>query len=238
MKDIIAKLEEKRAAARAGAAGGAVVGTIVVDGVADHVMPPSTPTEPARPVSPEKSASSAESTARGETSEPADQPRPKRGEIKGDLTQLQKEATQHNQSGSQEELAAIEYYAEQGHTVEKLPESRVNGQRSPDLRVDGKLVEIKARQKPVTKNWIQKQINEANQAYKESAHEDPSGAVDLRVKNQGQSDAQVLEQAKPEIERQFRPDQYRSVSAVRLFNEGRLLGEWVRSGGRVIRVVP
>lgn len=49
--------------------GGAVTGKIVVDGVADHVTPPSTPTEPTRPVPPEQSTSSADSTASRESTD-------------------------------------------------------------------------------------------------------------------------------------------------------------------------
>jgi len=220
--------------AAAGAAGGAVVGTIVADGVADHAMPPSAPADPAGLGSPDKPTSSGDNTASGESPEDTNKSRPSRGEVKGDLTQLQNEAIQHNQAGSREELAAIEHYAGQGHTVEKLAESRVKGQRTPDLRVDDKLVEIKARRTPNSKNWIKDQIADANDKYKNSAFRNSTGSLDLRLTNQGQPDAQVFEQAKSQIERLFRPDQYRSVSAVKLYNEGRLLGEWVRSGGEII----
>ena len=60
----------------AGAASGAVAGKIAVDGVADHVMPPSGPAEPARPASPDKPANSADNTTNGKSTDPADGDKP------------------------------------------------------------------------------------------------------------------------------------------------------------------
>ena len=51
-----AAVGESMGIAIAGAVSGAVVGTIVVDGAADHVIPPSGPTDPATPTEPPKPA--------------------------------------------------------------------------------------------------------------------------------------------------------------------------------------
>ncbi len=221
----------------AGAAGGAVVGTIVVDGVADHVMPPSAPTEPARPVSPEKPPSSADDTARRES---ADQSAPRRGTFKGDLTRLHKEAAAKkaiHRVGAQGELDAIERLLQEGKNVEKLPERNITGQGDPDLLVDGELREIKTREKPLSDGWVKDMIEKANDQIKTSQYsENPQGSVDLQLKNQIESDSQLLEKAEVQVRRQFKEDQSRSLTSVRIYNDGRLLAEWSRIGDKVVQV--
>ncbi len=221
----------------AGAAGGAVVGTIVVDGVADHVMPPSAPTEPARPVSPEKPASSADDTARGES---ANQLAPKRGTFKGDLTQLQRDATTgplKNRVGAQGELDAIERLLREGKNVEKLPDRGIPGQTEPDLLVDGELREIKTRQDLLDDTWVKENIGKANRQIRDSRYgENPRGSVDLQLKYQIESDAELLQKAEAQVRNKFKADQSRSLTTVRLYHEGRLLSEWTRVGDKVIQV--
>jgi len=222
----------------AGAAGGAVVGTIVVDGVADHVMPPSAPTEPARPASPEKPASSADNTARGES---ANQPAPKRGTFKGDLTRLQKEATTgplEDRVGAQGELDAIERLLQEGKNVEKLPERGIKGQTDPDLLVDGELREIKTRAEPLNENWAKRMIEKANDQIKDSQYgEKPQGSVDLQLRDQVASDSELLQKAEEQVRRQFKVDRSRSLTSVRIYHEGRLLAEWSRVGDKVVKVI-
>jgi hypothetical protein len=201
-------------------------------------MPPNAPTDPTRPASHEQATSSADKPASGEGTRTADQAAPQRGEVKGDLARLQQEAMSKNAKsrvGAQGELDAIERLAQEGKSVEKLSEQNVTGQKEPDLRVDGKLREIKTRVEELDDKWVKKQIEDANRQFRDSKHEDPYGSVDLQLKDQVATDSQLLEKAERQVRGQFKTDRSTSVTEVRLYNDGRMIGEWSRVGDKIIR---
>ncbi len=216
--------------------GGAVAGKVVLDGIADHVASPDVPTDRAHPASSEKAASHADSAA---GSEGASQPAPGRGTLKGDLTRLQQEAatgTPEDRVGAQGELDAIERLLQEGRNVEKLPERGVRGQTDPDLLVDGELREIKTRAEPLDEEWVKRMIDKSNKQIKSSGYgEAPKGSVDLQLRGQVESDEQLLHKAEEQVRRQFKVDRSRSLTAVRIYHDGRLLGEWSRVGDSVVK---
>jgi len=224
----------------AGVAGGAVAGNIAMHEVADHVKPPNAPTDPAQPASSEQPTNSAD-TANGATTQTTDQPAPTQGEVKGDLTRLQKEASAKsagNRVGAKGELDAIERLTKEGKNVDKLPDRGVQGQKEPDFRVDGELYEIKTREEPLDDRWLKDRIRDANKQFKGSNYENPRGSVELQLKNQVESDTQLLERAERQVRGQFKHDRSEHVTDVRVYNDGRLIGKWSRTGDKVVRTFP
>jgi len=221
--------------------GGAVAGKIAADGVADHVMPPSGPIDPASPAALDKPAAPATNvTQNGETTDNAKQPTVNRGRVDGDLTRLIKDATEgppKSRVGAQGELDAIERHAQQGRNVEKLPERNIPNQGDPDLLVDGELVEVKTREEQLDDRWVKDMIGKANKQIKTSRYGDnPQGSVELQLKDQPESDGQLMQRAEAQVKNQFRADRSRSLTAVRIFNDGNLLAEWIRVGEKIVRV--
>jgi hypothetical protein len=220
-----------------GVAGGAVAGTVVIDGVAEHIKPPSAPTDPTQPKRAEQPASSADHRA---SEENAGQAAPKRGTFKGDLTRLQELAKSEradNRIGAQGELDAIERLLQEGKNVEKLPERSVPDQGDPDLLVDGELREIKTREDPLNDQWIKRQIEKANGQIETSGYgEGPQGSVDLQLRGQPETDEQLVQRAERQVLRQFHANRSRGLTAVRIYNDGRLIAEWSRIGTQVVRV--
>jgi hypothetical protein len=229
----------------AGAAGGAVVGKVIADGVADHVMPPSLPPEQADPSGADKSETSsiettAENQINADSTEGASQPAP--GELKGEFEQIRENATLRHRKeshGAQGELDAATELVNQGYTVERLPDSNIPNRTHPDFRInDSHLLEIKSRNAPVTKNWIHDSISNANTQFRDSGiGSNPQGFVQLRLSDQGVPDTEVLEQVVPLIDRIFHPAQYSKVIGVYVVHEGRLLAEWIRVGGKIVKTI-
>lgn len=219
----------------AGVAGGAVAGTVVMDGVAEHIRPASAPADPTQPAASEQQASSANQTTSGEN---AGQAALKRGTFKGDLTRLQQEALSKNEGnsvGAQGELDAIERLLQEGKNVEKLPDRGVPNQTEPDLRVDGKLREIKTRKEPLNNRWIKDELSDSNGQLRDSNYENPHGSVDLQLKDQVETDGQLLEKAERQVRGAITHERGSNITDVRLYNDGRLIGKWSRVGDKVIR---
>jgi hypothetical protein len=229
----------------AGAAGGAVAGKIIIDGVADHVMPPSLPPESPgqsgaeKPETPPSETASANQTD-GEGTEGANQPA--QGELKGEFEQIRKNATLRHRKeshGAQGELDAATELVNKGQTVERLPDSKIQGRTNPDFLINEKqLLEIKSRNTPVTREWIQNSIKNSNVQFRDSGISDnPQGFVQLRLTNQGKPDIALLEEVVPMLDRVFHAGQYTKVIGVYIIHEGRLLAEWSRVGGQIIKTV-
>lgn len=119
----------------AGVAGGAVAGTVVMDGVAEHVKPPSAPTDPTQPAAPEKPANSTENTT---SEENAGQAAPKR-RTTGDLTREARAAKEMEKRASP---APAETRGEVKVSSSRYPESAGHIQeaqragRPADLTID------------------------------------------------------------------------------------------------------
>ena len=125
----------------------------------------------------------------------------------------------------------------EGKNVEKLPERGIPGQSEPDLLVDGELREIKTREDPLNESWVKDKIGDANKQIKNSGYGDkPQGSVDLQLKGQTASESQLLQKVEVQVLEQFRVDQSKSLTTVRVYHEGRLLAEWTRSGEKIIQV--
>lgn len=117
--------------------------------------------------------------------------------------------------------------------VEKIFRRNVT---SPSLRVDGKLKEIKSRWEELDEKWIKRQIDDANIQFRDSNYEDPFGSVDLWLKNQVAPDSQLLEKAERQVRVQFKLDRNTSVTEVSLYNDGRMIGQWRRSGNSIVHL--
>jgi hypothetical protein len=224
----------------AGAAGGAVAGKIIIDGVADHVMPPS-PLEQAGPSEAEKSdtpptEAAADNQADGECAEDASQPA--RGRIKGDLEKIRKEAALRakHSHGAQAELDTAERYAENGIDIERRPDSTVPGRTNPDYFANGKFIEVKSRNTPVTHAWLKNAINTTNKQFANSGFEgSPQGSAELNLSNQSMTDAELINKVAPSVDRIFHPGQYTKITEVHIIHEGRLIAEWTRIGNKIVK---
>lgn len=164
-----------------------------------------------------------------------------RGQITGDakaIGEMQRRIAK-GEHGALAELESLNHHAEQGRNIEVLPMEGPGGLPQPDFRVDGKLVEVKARIEPLNDRWAREAIRHADKQIGGSELEiNPRGTVELRLRNQVDTDAALLEKAEAQVQTELRPGNRPSVEGVQLYRDGRLLGEWVQGEGGAIRTFP
>jgi RsiW-degrading membrane proteinase PrsW (M82 family) len=165
----------------------------------------------------------------------------------GDFTDILNAKKGHRKIGALGELQAMErkLFEEGANYVEKLP--KVEGQKNPDLRVDGELIEVKSRVQPLTKNYLGNEIKYANKQIAECNYDadrprigvggkGPQGSVEFQFNgnNITTPDGKPIESGgidwlENEIKDQLIRKNRDSIKRIAVYHNGKLILEVVRT---------
>lgn len=147
------------------------------------------------------------------------------------------------QEGALGELDAIQRWLDEGRQVEipaKVENATLkngNTKTNPDYVVDGRVIELKTRSSRGGGNagtWIKNKLKEANSQIKNISDSPPTGSAVLQFHEEGLSVAQVSEA----VTENFRANQLRQLTEVTIYNNGELLGRWIRTDAGIERAFP
>ncbi len=159
--------------------------------------------------------------------------------VKGDLNKIERDAL-GGQLGAQGELDAMTRWLDEGKAVEALPEIQ-NAGTNPDFLVDAVLTEVKTTKSEPIKKTFNRLLYDANKQMGKRAgatNDSRFASGELEIQFVQQDGRPVrFEDVQAELLREFLPDQFRSLSSVKIYVHGTLLGHWRRSPeGSIVNV--
>jgi hypothetical protein len=171
----------------------------------------------------------------------------KKAGVRGNLDQL-RDRIAHDEPGAMGELEALERMLNEGvkgEEIEVLEQSRAFGQKSPDFRVRGELVEVKTRELPLSKRYFSDEVGYANAQFKDCGLDagrpmvgtntlGPQGHLEFQLRGEAARTA-TFDLVERQVLKGFTPAANTSVRRVSVYAEGRLLGEWIRTAANTIQ---
>jgi len=176
----------------------------------------------------------------------------KKAGVRGNLDQLKARILSSTDEGALGELEAVERWLQQGikgEEIELQEASTVRGQKTPDFRVKGELVEIKTRDAALSKDYIRDRVGDANSQMKESRLDagrqmvgvnrfGPQGQLEIQLRGEAARTG-ALDQIETQVRESFGATKSTSLRRVAVFGDGRLIGEWVRTAANtIVRTFP
>jgi hypothetical protein len=154
--------------------------------------------------------------------------------VTGDLNKIERDALYGDDHGARGEIDAMSRWLDEGKEVEALPEIQ-NAGKNPDFLVDGVLTEVKTTALLPVKRTFNDLLRDANRQFKRRAAASAyahlaTGDVEIQFVEQAGRRLR-FEDVQAELLREFLPTQFRQISGVKIYVEGRLLGHWQRSSG-------
>jgi hypothetical protein len=159
------------------------------------------------------------------------------GRLSGDMDVLDgvMRRARSGDPGALGEMEAVQRWLAEGKTVEVNPEHQNAGVTNPDYRVNGKTTEIKSRADAPSKRWLKDRIHEAGEQLEGSITKE-TGDVELQLR--GEDARMPFSDVERQVKGGFNASRGLHVDRVAVYQDGVLVGEWIRTPSGVQRTYP